>query len=340
MNFCITGGATGGHLNIADIFCKALVQRGHKVIFIGSISGQDRMWFGDNKIFSNTFFLNTSGVVNQDKLGKIKSLFKIFLAVIQSRKILKQHNIDAVISVGGFSSAPASFASFVIKIPLFIHEQNAVAGKLNSLLKPYAKLFLSVYEKNGKKYGYPVKDEFIQSARIRKKLRNIIFLGGSQGAVAINDLALQVAKQLQDKEIKIIHQCGEKNYENVKNQYQTLGIKVELYSFSKDVSKLIERADMAVSRAGASTLWELCANGLVTFFIPYPYAAGDHQFFNAQFIVKEDMGWCVRQNDDLMKQLLKAIDEPLEEKSKKLINYFKRDGIVPMIELFETTIRN
>lgn len=335
MNFCITGGGTGGHLSIADAFCTTLVQRGHKVIFMGSTTGQDKMWFLDSKLFSSVYFLKTSGVVNQGKFGKIKALFKIFLAVIKSRQILKQNKIEAIISVGGFSAAPASLASFIIKIPLFIHEQNAVAGRLNQLLKPYAKLFLSVYEADGAKYGYPVKEEFIKLARVRDKLNTIIFLGGSQGAVAINNLALHVAKDLQKKKITIIHQCGKKNYETVKKEYERLGVEVELYPFSDELPQLITRADMAVSRAGASTLWELCANGLVTFFVPYPHAAKDHQFFNAQFIVKQKMGWCVRQNDDLSNQFLKVLDEPLEQKSKKLINYFKKDATVSMVKLFE-----
>ena len=338
MKFCITGGGTGGHLSIADALCSAAVQRGHEVIFIGSTSGQDRMWFEQHSSFSHVYFLETSGVVNKKGLAKIKALYKVFRAVLRSRKILKKHHIDAVISVGGFSAAPAAFASVITGRPLFIHEQNAVVGRLNSILRSRARYFISAYEKDSPIQGYPVKELFFNSARIREKLETIIFLGGSQGAKAINDLALHVSASLKQKGIKIIHQCGERDYERVRQEYARLGVDVELYSFTKDMPSLISRADLAVSRAGASTLWELCANGLPAFFVPFPYAAGDHQFSNADFIVKEQMGWCERESDDLDKKLLAVLDEPLQAKSKKLIEHSHRDVADKMIKLFEKSI--
>lgn len=338
MKFCITGGGTGGHLSIADALCSAAAQRGHEVIFIGSTSGQDRMWFEKHSGFSHVYFLETSGVVNKKGLAKIKALYKVFAAVLKSRKILKKHHIDAVVSVGGFSAAPAAFASVLTGRPLFIHEQNAVVGRLNSILRARARLFISAYEKDAPVQGYPVKEIFFNSARVREKLDTIIFLGGSQGAKAINDLALHVSTFLKQKGIKIIHQCGERDYERVKHEYEKLGVEVELYSFTKDIASLISRADLAVSRAGASTLWELCANGLPAFFVPFPYAAGDHQFYNADFIVKEQMGWCERESDDLDKKLLAVLDEPLHGKSKKLIEHSHRDVADEMIKLFEKSI--
>lgn len=338
MKFCITGGGTGGHLSIADALAKAAVERGHEVIFIGSTSGQDRMWFEDKSSFSNTYFLETTGVVNQRGLGKLKALYKIYKAFKKSISLLSQHQIQAVISVGGFSAAPASFASVFSKIPLFIHEQNAVIGKLNSILRPRAKLFISVYEKDAPIQGYPVKEEFFKTAHVRNKLETIIFLGGSQGAKAINDLALHVSVILKEKNIKIIHQCGERDYERVKTEYEKLGVEAELYSFTKEIPSLIARADLAVSRAGASTLWELCANGVPTFFVPYPHAAGDHQFYNAQFIVHEEMGWCEREGENLASKMIEILDEPLHGRSKKLLEHSHKDVALQMIKLFEQNV--
>ncbi len=338
MKFCITGGGTGGHLSIADALCNAAIERGHEVIFIGSTNGQDRMWFGQHSSFSHVYFLDTTGVVNQGKLGKIKALYKIFKAFLKSGELLKKHKVQAVISVGGFSAAPASFASIFTGLPLFIHEQNAVIGKLNSVLRSRAKLFISAYEEDSLIAGYPVKEQFFQTARVRDELKTIIFLGGSQGATAINDLALHVSPILKEKNIHIIHQCGERDYERVKAEYEKLGIEVELYSFTKEVASLIARADMAVSRAGASTLWELCANGVPTFFVPYPHAAGDHQFHNAQFILKHDLGWCERESENLNEKLLAVLDAPLHSKSKRLVENSHKDVAQEMIKLFEENI--
>jgi len=119
------------------------------------------------------------------------------------KKILQANKIQAVISVGGFSAAAASLASFTVGAPLFIHEQNAVAGRLNALLRPYAKLFISSYESADLVRGYPVDEKFFDLARVRYKVKTVIFLGGSQGATAINNLALHVAKKLRSRGINI-----------------------------------------------------------------------------------------------------------------------------------------
>jgi UDP-N-acetylglucosamine--N-acetylmuramyl-(pentapeptide) pyrophosphoryl-undecaprenol N-acetylglucosamine transferase len=332
MKLCITGGGTGGHLMIAESLVQSAVSDGHEVIFIGSSSGQDRKYFQERSSFSSVYFLNTTGVVNQRGFKKILALFKVSIAFFKSRSILKKHNIQAVYSVGGFSAAPASFACISKFLPLYIHEQNAVTGRLNTLLKPFAKSFISAYDKDSQVQGYPVKDVYFRNARVRTKLQTIIFLGGSHGAKAINDLALSVAQNLKLKNINIIHQSGENDYERVKNEYEKLGIEVELYAFTKELYKLISKADLAISRAGASTLWELTASGLVSLFIPYPYAAGDHQYHNARFIVENNLGWCERESENLKKKLLNIIDEDLEVKSKELLQFSHKDVAKKMIQ--------
>ena len=334
MKLCITGGGTGGHLMIAESLVEAATKDGIEAIFIGSTKGQDQKYFAKHSRFSHTYFLQTTGVVNQKGMKKLVALWRVFKAFLQARKILKKHRIDAVYSVGGFSAAPASFAALSLFRPLFIHEQNAVTGRLNALLKPFAKRFVSAYDPSSPIQGYPVKEVFYKTARVRKELRTIIFLGGSQGAKTINDLALQIAGRLHAMGIGIIHQCGERDFERVAQAYRDKGIEgVELYGFTKEIPALIERADMAVSRAGASTLWELTTNGCPAFYIPYPYAAGNHQLANAKFVVEHGMGWCVEEHDDtLQEQLFHAVSNPdLAAKSEKLLEYRTKDVAASMI---------
>ena len=340
MKLCITGGGTGGHLMIAKALVEAAVKKGHEVIFIGSTHGQDQKYFAQESKFKEVYFLPTTGVVNQKGLRKFIALYKIFKAILTSRRILKKHNIKATYSVGGFSAAPASFATLSKKIPLFIHEQNAVEGRLNSLLKPYATRFISAYDTSSPIKGYPVEEVFAQNARLRKDLITIIFLGGSHGAKAINDLALSVAKELQKRNIKIIHQAGEADYERVKKAYNDLGLEVELYGFTKELASLIPQADLAVSRAGASTLWELTTNGCPAFYIPYPYAAGDHQYHNAKFIVDNSLGWCEREGEELQEKFVNILDEPLMQKSEKLIEYASVDVAGQMIDDLQKSLND
>ena len=333
MRLCVTGGGTGGHLMIAEAIVEAGVKEGDSLIFIGSTYGQDQKYFKENSLFDKVYFLETTGVVNQKGFKKIVALFKIFKAFLKAREILKKHKIDALYSVGGFSAAPASFGAISLSIPFFIHEQNAVYGRLNKLLKPYAKTVVSAYDESSPIKGYPVKDIFYEGARMRKELKTIIFLGGSHGAKAINDIALGVASKLQEMGIKIIHQAGESDLARVRRAYDELGVEVELYGFTKNLPELILRADFAVSRSGASTLWELTTNGCVAFYVPYPYAAGDHQYFNAKFIVDNDMGWCYREGEDLQKRLIEVLkDANLMQKSKKLLSYSTKDVAKQMID--------
>jgi len=332
VKICITGGGTGGHLMIAEALAEAGVNDGHELIFIGSTSGQDRKYFQSHSNFSHVYFLETTGVVNQKGFKKFIALFKVFRAFFKARSILKNHNIIATYSVGGFSAAPASLASISKFIPLFIHEQNAVVGKLNSILKPFAKNFISAYDENSPIKGYPVKLDFFKYGRVRNDLKTIIFLGGSHGAKAINDLAISTCRELQERNIKIIHQAGEADFERVKKEYETLGVEVELYSFTKDLQNLITKSDLAISRAGASTLWELTANGCPALFVPYPYAAGDHQYHNARFIVDNNLGWCERENNNLKAKLLNILEEDLESRSEGLIQYSSKNVASQMIE--------
>ncbi len=335
MRVAITGGGTGGHLAIAAALLDALKQKGHVAIYIGSVSGQDRAWFDDERRFDKRFFLDTSGVVNRRYLGKLWALWKIFRAVLKSRRILKEEKIDAVVSVGGFSAAAATFGAYSSHIPFFIHEQNAVLGRLNAMMKPYARAFYSSYDEKSPVKDYPVREIFFSTAHLRKEIKTIVFLGGSQGARFINDLALETAGHCIAKGIRVIHQCGERDFDRVKKAYEAQKLEVELYGFTKEIPSLIERADLAVSRAGASTLWELTANGLPALFVPYPYAAGDHQYHNARFLADKALAWVYREGPSYGGNLLSVLESDLEEKSRALMELGRKGGAAAIIKDIE-----
>ncbi|MBF7043497.1 undecaprenyldiphospho-muramoylpentapeptide beta-N-acetylglucosaminyltransferase [Campylobacter volucris] len=290
----ITGGGTGGHLAIARCLMQSAKEQGIECIYIGSENGQDKLWFEQELTFKQRYFLSSSGVVNKKGLSKISSFVHIIKLALNVKKILKEHEIKAVFSVGGYSSAPASFAALMSNIPLFIHEQNLKMGSLNSLLKPFSKAFFTAFKDQIKSSNtffcpYPINELFIQKARTRKELKTIIFLGGSQGAKFINDLALKYALYFQKEHINIIHQCGKNDYLRCKKAYEDMKIKVDLFDFDKNLIEKITKADLAVSRSGASSLFELSANKLPCVFIPYPYAAKNHQYHNAMYLKEQNL---------------------------------------------------
>lgn len=335
MTLIFTGGGTGGHLVIALSLAQEARARGHKVIFIGSKSGQDRQWFANSTVFEECYFLETTGVVNKKGLGKLVALWKIFKAVIESRRMIRRVNANAVVSVGGFSAAPAAIASITMKCPLYIHEQNAITGKLNTLLRPYAAQFFSSYESGPGYCDYPVNSIYFEQSRIRTVVKTVIFLGGSQGAKFINDLALESALWLNERGISIIHQCGISDEERVKHAYKELGVAAEVYGFTTQIAQLIERSDFAISRSGASTLWELCAARVPTFYIPFPFAAADHQFHNARYIVEHNVGWCERQSEKVSMKLKEALLSDIEPKSEALATLIAPNGAQHIIEKIE-----
>lgn len=335
MTLVFTGGGTGGHLVIALSLAQEAKARGHKVIFIGSTSGQDRQWFGDSSVFEETYFLETTGVVNKKGLGKLGALWKILKAVVESRQIIRASSADAIVSVGGFSAAPAAIAAITMQRPLYIHEQNAVTGKLNTLLRPYAAGFYSSYEEGKNHCDYPVPEGYFANARTRKKVKTVIFLGGSQGAKFINDLALEIAPWLNERGISILHQCGASDEERVKHAYKELGIEAEVYGFTTQIAQLIERSDFAISRSGASTLWELCAARVPAFYIPYPSAAADHQYHNARYVIDHNAGWCERQGEGMADKLKEAIVSDIRVKSEALGKLIVRNGAQHIIQMIE-----
>ena len=305
MKILITGGGTGGHLAIAKTLGEEIKKRNIDTKFVGSTNGQDRAWFENSKIFDEKIFLQSSGVVNKHGLAKFSAVFNIINLSSQVCEILRTDEICAVISVGGYSAAPAAIAALREKKPLFIHEQNAIIGRLNRLLKPFSRGFYSSYFEP--KFSYPVSEIYFRTARTRTNLKTIIFLGGSQGAKFINDLALNLAPNLNSHGIKIIHQCGAKDYERVANFYAQNEINADAFGFCDDLASKISQADLCVGRSGASTLWELCAAGLPAIFVPFPYAANNHQYFNAKFLADRNLAKIFTQNEISNEQFLDEI---------------------------------
>ena len=363
----ISGGGTGGHLAIAKSLCEELNRRGIKPLFIGSTQGQDRTWFENDENFSDKIFLQSSGVVNKRGLAKLGSLLNILKLALKCRKIFKTRGVRAVVSVGGYSAAPAALGALLCGVKLFIHEQNAVTGKLNQILKPFAAGFFSSYDKISP-YAYPVAKRFFTNARSRRELKTILFLGGSQGAKAINELALKIAPALKSRGIKIIHQCGKSALSELREKYAQAGLKicenfsernftegasddyydgihhcanantnadVELFDFYPHIEQKMACADLAISRAGAGSLWELCANRLPAIFVPFPYAAGNHQYFNAKFLEDERLAKiCPQDGDEINCDKILAFLEnyDLERASDGLKAVFSQNGAKDIID--------
>ncbi len=311
----IMAGGTGGHIFPALAVGDKLKSYGANIFWLGTEYGLE------SKIVTKHYPIDYLSILGVRKKGLIRKLtlpFSLAKSVFQAIRILKKRKAKVVIGFGGYASAPGGFAAKILRIPLIVHEQNAKAGVTNKSLAKIAKSVLCAFPtssfgktKKLKVIGNPVREEICQLQAVErdfyKHRLNVLILGGSQGAKAINDVIPALLKQLPEGgEINIWHQCGERAYEEVCSLYQThqihmdkageneeIAVKVE--PFIEDMAKAYRWADIAVCRSGALTVSELAAAAVPAFFIPFPYAVDDHQFHNAQFLVKAKAAECMRQ---------------------------------------------
>lgn len=330
----ITGGGTGGHLAIAKALKEELTLRGVSPIFVGSNYGQDRAWFENDKGFSEKFFLESRGVVNKKGVAKILAVFGVLKNITHCVKLIKEKKIDSVVSVGGYSAAPLALAAIFCKKKLYIHEQNAVSGALNKVCAPFAKAVFSSFNESSLAKDYPVSSNCFELSRTREEVNCVIFLGGSQGAAKINSLAVKLAPALKEREIEIIHQTGAKHFEEIKKKYEELGVQADVFGFSDKLQEKIAKADFAVARSGAGTLFELSAHRLPAFFVPYPHAAGNHQEFNAKYLADKGAGFYKKEGEAAVDEILDIISSPdkIKAASEKLKNVIEEGGAKQIID--------
>jgi UDP-N-acetylglucosamine--N-acetylmuramyl-(pentapeptide) pyrophosphoryl-undecaprenol N-acetylglucosamine transferase len=143
---------------------------------------------------------------------------------------------------------------------------------------------------------------------------------------------MKIAKKLNDRGIKIIHQTGKRDYERVKKFYKNTKIEADVFDFYPKLYEKIQKADFAISRAGASTLFELAANQIPTLFIPYPYAAKDHQFHNAKFLADKSAALLKRQNELSLDTVEEIFNADLTKISNNLKKFAKKDGAKYIVE--------
>jgi UDP-N-acetylglucosamine--N-acetylmuramyl-(pentapeptide) pyrophosphoryl-undecaprenol N-acetylglucosamine transferase len=234
----------------------------------------------------------------------------IMFATVQSLRVIKLVQPDIVIGMGGFVSGPGGVASWLLRCPLIIHEQNAKAGLTNKLLAYLAKKVLQGFPTAFASHikvsttGNPVRAEIISLPPPKKRLNitrkpfRLLVLGGSLGALALNEVVPDaLAKLTPEQRPDVWHQCGEKYFLLAKKKYKSIGITANIEPFINNMAQAYAWADVVLCRAGALTIAELCTVGLGAIFVPYPHAVDDHQTANANLMVQKQAALCIQQVD-------------------------------------------
>jgi UDP-N-acetylglucosamine--N-acetylmuramyl-(pentapeptide) pyrophosphoryl-undecaprenol N-acetylglucosamine transferase len=307
----VAGGGTGGHLYPALAIAEAIREAapGAQVQFLGSSHGLEARVLPERG--ERVWLLETARLRGLGPLSALRSLGLLQRAIRQARKLLVDFAPHVVVGVGGYASAAGLAAAAMLGIPRAIHEQNAVPGWTNRVgarlsHRVYASFDASASSLPSRRLlvvGNPVR-----RAVAERKSRacdpqphpelHVLVMGGSQGARFLNEQAPGTLAELaRTRAVEVLHQTGEREAALVEERYRRLGLRAEVVPFITDMGAAYAWADVAICRAGASTVAELAAVGLPAVLVPFPHAAGDHQTANATTFARLGGGFVVQQRD-------------------------------------------
>jgi UDP-N-acetylglucosamine--N-acetylmuramyl-(pentapeptide) pyrophosphoryl-undecaprenol N-acetylglucosamine transferase len=293
----IMAGGTGGHVFPALAVAHVLRERGVPVVWLGARSGMEA-----RLVPANGFpieWIRVAGIRGQGLFAWLFAPWRIATAVAEARVVLKRVAPSAVLGCGGFASGPGGIAAWLLRIPLLIHEQNAVAGLTNRWLARLAAQVLEAFPGSfgagvrSRCVGNPVRADIaaLPPPRVRfadrAPARRLLVLGGSQGAQRLNSLMPEALSLLPPTARPLIrHQTGARGLEAAQASYRRARIEAEVMPFIEDMAAAYAWADLAVCRAGALTIAELQAAGLGALLVPFPAAVDDHQTRNGEAMVR------------------------------------------------------
>lgn len=326
----IMAGGTGGHVFPGLAVARELHEHGIAVEWLGTQKGLEARLVPEAGI--PIHYISISGLRGKGVMAKLLMPFRLLRAILQAGSFIRQVKPDLVLGMGGFVSGPGGIASWLLRCPLVIHEQNAKAGLTNKWLANIATKVLEGFPGTFRQRakiittGNPVRQEIAAlPAPLQRSLTpgqplRLLVIGGSLGAAALNDLVPRAVATLPVAERpEIYHQTGDKQYVTTQQNYADRGVNATVKPFIADMDKAYGWADVVLCRAGALTIAELCAAGLGAILVPYPYAVDDHQTANANYLVKHDAAILMQQTELTDETFLAIIKElsasPLKRKA-------------------------
>ena len=351
MRVIIAGGGTGGHVFPAISIAEEILDRdsGNEVLFVGTEQGIEKRILPENGY--RVEFINSRGIVGKSFSQKVMAVISILGAMLSSLKILRDFRPDAVIGVGGYASGPTLLCASMSSIPTAICEQNSIPGLANRILSRFVGKIFITFEESKEHLpaektvltGNPIRRDLAHGAAEKKPRQNaprsIFVLGGSQGARKLNEIVPLSLGKL-GAQINVTHQTGEAQVESVRETYRQLGISAEVFGFTNDISRIYERTDLAICRAGSGTLSEITAFGIPSILIPLASSTHDHQLKNAKVLESNAAAVVVEEKELSVEGLCAVMEKTLEENilgrmaanSKKLARPHAAREIVNEIE--------
>ncbi len=358
--FLFAGGGTGGHLFPGLSVAEALRARDPavRVEFVGSERSLERALVIQHGYDHRTL---PSEPLTQLWRKPWSFFWRNWRAYGMAREWLKQDRPTAVIGLGGFASAPIVLAAYRLGIPALLLEQNAIPGRATRWLSRFARIVCLSYPQSVTYFhrrvetrltGNPIRAEIAALARLERvesEPPTVLILGGSQGAQALNAAVIEMWK-LQPQFFagwNIVHQTGVAQCAAVQQEYQALNRSAEVAPFFYDMDQRYRAATLIISRAGATTLAELACTGVPAVLVPYPSAADNHQWFNAQAFEEAGAGrTCLQKENsqatarELIQQLTGVADNPQKraEMSEAMRSLAQPDATEQVIEVLDQAV--
>lgn len=288
----VMAGGTGGHVFPALACALQLQQQGYEVHWLGTRRGIEAELVPQAGL--PIHFIDIQGIRGKGKLDLLKAPLRIVRALLQSLRLLRQLQPVCVLGAGGYVTGPGGLAAWLKRIPLVIHEQNAVAGTSNRLLARLAARRCEGFpgtfadSERRRSTGNPVRVEIFTVKPLGwdgQRRPRLLVLGGSLGAMPLNRLLPQALALLDGNcRPEVVHQCGKQHVEATRELYVDAGVQAFVEPFVTDMAGAYQWADLVVCRAGALTVSELAAAGRTALLIPLPHAIDDHQTANARYL--------------------------------------------------------
>ncbi|MBT8130658.1 MAG: undecaprenyldiphospho-muramoylpentapeptide beta-N-acetylglucosaminyltransferase [Gammaproteobacteria bacterium] len=325
----IMAGGTGGHIFPALAVARQLRDDGHLVSWLGTRAGMEARVVPDAAIEID--WLRVSGLRGRGLFSWLVAPFRLLRSVFQAVLAIRRRDPAVVLGMGGFVSGPGGIAAWLLRRPLVIHEQNAVAGLTNRLLAPFSRAVLEAFpasfaaRHDATHVGNPVRVEIAQlpgpAERFagRSGAMQLLVLGGSQGSLPLNEIVPRALALMDEAHRPTVwHQCGARTRNVAAKAYAEYGIDVRLDDFIDDMPAAYGWADLVLCRAGALTVAELTAAGVGALLVPYPLSIDDHQTLNARFLEQAGAGLIMAQSSMTTELLANVLERLFSDRSRLL----------------------
>lgn len=292
MKVLVMAGGTGGHVYPALAAAAELKRRGHAVVWMGTPDSFEARTVPRHGITIE--FIHIASLRGKGMTRWLSIPLRLLRAVFDAWRVLRRQRPQVVLGMGGFVAGPGGLAAWLCRIPLVIHEQNAIAGLTNRWLARVASVVLQAFPhalRGGRTVGNPVRADIAALPAPAQRLAthggaaHLLVMGGSLGAKALNERVPRALALLPaDRRPAVRHQGG-RTLEAAEAAYRACGVPADVVRFIDDMPAAYAWADLVVCRAGASTVAELAAAGCAALFVPFPHAVDDHQTKNAEYLV-------------------------------------------------------